>query len=56
MEDEKGNKFALKTIFINPFEEEKYCQELLCLQKLDHPNLIKMIDRQKSSEKCQIIL
>jgi serine/threonine protein kinase len=62
VEDEKGEKYALKLIALTKFEgEEEYMREYLegeieCMKEMDSPHTIKLYDVQEDKDFIYLIL
>ena len=50
VENTKGQKFALKSVKVNPFNVEESMKEVEATKMLEHPNLVKVYDFKSSEE------
>lgn len=56
VQNSKGEKFALKSVKVNPFTIEESMKEVEATKMLEHPNLVKVYDFKSSEESIEILM
>lgn len=56
VQNQKKQKFALKTVKINPFDAEESLREVEATKLIEHPNLIKIYDYKIGEEYLEILM